>query len=160
MFETQFRSFRARRLFTGWSPWSLFDLRRHFLKQVLPLELIVPILTAPSQLMLEHQHSQSEDNLPDFPSKFLLFCSAGQYLKMCKRKNWGSLNWPAPMIPPLLDGGTQQRQIEKKKFYVVSCSQTCECQQRKEFIFCRLITQSPAWYNIFRKMPDTPDFSL
>ena len=100
MFETQFRSFRARRLFTGWSPWSLFDLRRHFLKQVLPLELIVPILTEPSQQMLEPSHSQSENSLPDFPSKFLLFCSAGQYLKMRKRKNWGSLNWPAPMIPP------------------------------------------------------------
>ena len=100
MFETQFRSFRARRLFTVWSPWSLFDLRRHFLKQVLPLELIVPILTEPSRQMLEHHHSQSENSLPDFPSKFLLFCSAGQYLKMHKRKNWGSLNWPAPMIPP------------------------------------------------------------
>ena len=100
VFETQFRSFRARRLFTGWSPWSLFDLRRHFLKQVLPLELIVPILTEPSQQMLEPSHSQSENSLPDFPSDFLSFCSAGQYLKMRKRKNWGSLNWPAPMIPP------------------------------------------------------------
>ena len=50
--------------------------------------------------MLEFSHSQSENSLPDFPSDFLLFCSAGQYLKMRKRKNWGSLNWPAPMIPP------------------------------------------------------------
>ena len=37
--------FLAWRLFTGESPSSLFDLWDHFLKQVLPKELIVPIFT-------------------------------------------------------------------------------------------------------------------
>ena len=153
MFETQFRSFRARRLFTGWSSWSLFDLRRHFLKQVLPLELIVPILTEPSQQMLEPSHSQSENSLPDFPSDFFLFCSAGQYLKMRKRKNWGSLNWPAPMIPPPPRwGNTTKTNWEKEILCSLLLTNMWMSTTKGIYILHLSIdNQSQAWYNFFQE---------
>ena len=75
--------------------------------------LTTPFPETSSALGIDSSHSYSAvptnawaptfsvwEQSPWLPFQILIFCGAGQYLKMRQRKNWGSLNWPAPMIPP------------------------------------------------------------
>ena len=103
--------------------------------------------------MLEHHHSPYENSLPDFPSKFLLFCSAGQYLKMRKRKNWGSPNWPAPMIPPPPRwGNTTKTNWEKEILCSLLLTNMWMSTTKGIYILHLSIdNQSQAWYNFFQE---------